>query len=116
MAKRFESFREFYPVYLAMHSHRVNRLLHVAGNIIALAVLAWALVGRHWVALLVVPVVANGLAWIGHYRFQRNRPGVLSYPIYGMLGSWAMTCDVLLGRIRLASAPVSARRGPPGRA
>ena len=101
MAKRFESFREFYPVYLAMHSHRVNRLLHVAGNIIALAVLAWALVGRHWVALLVVPVVANGLAWIGHYRFQRNRPGVLSYPIYGMLGSWAMTRDVLLGRIRL---------------
>jgi len=45
-------------------------------------------------------VLGNGLAWIGHYRFQRNRPGVFAYPLYGFIGSWVMTWQVLTGKIR----------------
>ncbi len=100
MAKRFKSFAEFYPVYLAMHDHPINRRLHVVGNLLALAALVFAVVARSWPILLAPPVLGNGFAWVGHYRFQRNRPGVFTYPFYGFLGSWVMTGEVLLGRLR----------------
>jgi hypothetical protein len=93
MPKSFDSFAAFYPVYLRMHDHPVNRRLHVAGNVSGLAALVVAAVERRaWVALL-APVLANAFAWVGHWLFQRNRPGVFSYPLYGMLGSWRMTWD-----------------------
>lgn len=100
MPKRFATFAAFYPVYLAMHENAVNRRLHVLGNGLALAALALAVVTRSWWALVAVPVLGNGLAWIGHYRFQRNRPGVFTYPLYGFIGSWVMTWQVLTGKIR----------------
>lgn len=100
MPKRFATFAAFYPVYLAMHENAVNRRLHVLGNGLALGALALAIVTRSWRALVAVPVLGNGLAWIGHYRFQRNRPGVFTYPVYGFIGSWVMTWQVLTGKIR----------------
>jgi hypothetical protein len=100
MPKKFTRFADFYPVYLAMHDNPVNRRLHLLGNLVSLAVVAAAAVTRSWWLLLAVPVVGNAPAWIGHYRYQRNRPGVFTYPIYGFIGSWAMTRDVLLGKIR----------------
>ena len=99
MPKRFTRFADFYPVYLAMHDNPTNRRLHLLGNLFALVVLA-AAVSRSWWLLLAVPVVGNVPPWIGHYRFQQNRPGVFTYPVCGFIGSWAMTRDVLLGRIR----------------
>jgi hypothetical protein len=99
MPKSFASFTAFYPVYLRMHDHPTNRRLHVAGNLFGLAAIVIAIVERHaWLALL-APVLANGLAWIGHWQFQRNRPGVFTYPLYGMLGSWRMTWDWVLRRL-----------------
>jgi hypothetical protein len=99
--KGFTSFSDFYPVYLAMHDNPVNRRLHVLGNALALAALTLAVVTRSWWALVAAPALGNGLAWIGHYRFQRNRPGVFTYPVYGFIGSWVMTWQVLRGRIRI---------------
>jgi hypothetical protein len=110
LAKRFNSFVEFYPVYLAMHDHPINRGLHVVGNLLALATLVFAVVARSWPLLLAVPLLGNGFAWVGHYRFQRNRPGVFTYPFYGCLGSWVMTWEVLLGRL-----PGTRRENEPGR-
>ena len=98
--KKFSCFAEFYPVYLAMHDNPVNRRLHLLGNLLALAAVGLAAGMRCWLLLLAAPAIANALAWIGHYRFQRNRPGVFTYPIYGFIGSWAMTWDVLTGNLR----------------
>ena len=79
--KRYDRFADFYPVYLAMHSHPTNRRLHL-------------------MALLAMPIFANAFAWVGHIFFQRNRPGVARYPVFGAIGNWVMTRDVLLGRLR----------------
>jgi hypothetical protein len=98
--KKLSSFSDFYPVYLAMHDHPTNRRLHLAGNLLALAAVVLAAVTRCWWLLLAALVVGNALPWIGHYRFQRNRPGVFTYPLYGFIGSWAMTRDVLIRKIR----------------
>jgi hypothetical protein len=36
MSEPFDSFSAFYPVYLRMHDHPMNRRLHVAGNLLGL--------------------------------------------------------------------------------
>lgn len=98
MSKRFDSFSAFYPVYLRMHDHPVNRWLHVAGNLLGLSAIALAIAERRCWILVLAPVVANAFAWVGHWYFQRNRPGVFHYPLYGMIGSWRMTWDHVVRR------------------
>jgi hypothetical protein len=93
LTKRFDSFAAFYPVYLRMHDHRVNRGLHVVGNLLGLSAIVLAIAGRRWWILALAPVLANAFAWVGHWYFQRNRPGVFHYPFYGMIGSWRMSWD-----------------------
>ena len=93
-------FVDFYPLYLKMHSHPTCRRLHVLGNLLALGALAIALTTRNPWIVLTAPVSANLCAWIGHIFFQRNRPGILRYPLYGALGNLVMTADILRGRLR----------------
>lgn len=93
MPRSFSTFSDFYPVYLRMHDHPVNRRLHVAGNVLGLGAIGLAIVERRWWVLALAPVLANGFAWVGHWFFQRNRPGVFRYPLYGMVGSWRMTWE-----------------------
>ena len=97
--KRYDRFADFYPVYLAMHSHPTNRRLHLLGNGLAVCAFFYAIVARNPWALLAMPALASGLAFIGHRFFQKNRPGVANYPVWGTLGNWVMTKDVLLGKI-----------------
>jgi len=102
LARRFESFSAFYPIYLAMHAHPTNRRLHILGNVLGLAAIALAIALQRWWLLPAAPVFASGLAWVGHRYFEKNRPGVRSYPIYGTLGSWRMTWEALIGSLRPA--------------
>jgi hypothetical protein len=98
--KRYDRFADFYPVYLAMHTHPTNRRLHLVGNGLAVGALVLAIVTRNPWLLLAMPAFASGLAFVGHRVFQKNKPGVVHYPVWGTLGSWAMTKDVLLGKLR----------------
>ncbi len=98
--KRYENFAEFYPDYLAMHSHPTCRRLHLAGNALAGGVLVFSIVTRNPWALLAMPVVSTAFAYVGHRFFQKNRPGVVSYPFYGTLGNLVMMKDVLTGKLR----------------
>jgi hypothetical protein len=97
--KRYDRFADFYPVYLAMHSNPTCRRLHLLGNGLAVAALIYAIVTRNPWALLAMPVLQTGLASVGHRFFQGNRPGVLHYPLWGAVGNWVMTRDVLRGKV-----------------
>jgi len=97
--KRYDRFADFYPVYLAMHSHPTNRRLHMLGNALALGALACAVATRNPWALLAMPAFASGLAFVGHRFFQKNKPGVRHYPVWGTIGNWVMTKDILIGKI-----------------
>lgn len=95
----FASFREFYPFYLAEHAHRTSRRLHVIGTTAALAQCAAAAAsGNGWLVLTGV-VTGYGLAWIGHFAFEKNRPATFRYPLYSLRGDFTMARDVLAGRI-----------------
>ena len=97
-AARFASFAAFYPAYLKMHSTAGCRRMHVAGNLLALGAAAFAAGAQTPWPLLAMPVIANGCAAIGHFVFQHNQPGVFHYPVWGTIGAWVMTKDVLLGK------------------
>ena len=74
------SFTDFWPHYLAEHSHPTCRLLHVTGG-----VLAWSCVALSPLyppLLLAAPLVGYPLSWLGHFLYERNRPASWSSPKY----------------------------------
>jgi hypothetical protein len=98
--KRFSSFREFYPFYLSEHRNRTCRRLHFIGSVCVIAVLVLAAISRNPWWLLAVPVIGYGFAWVGHFRFERNRPATFKHPLYSLAGDWVMFWQILTGRMR----------------
>ena len=70
--ERPTSFDEFWPYYVSQHRNKTNRRLHFIGTSIALGCVAIAPLKPS--ALLVAPVAGYGLAWIGHFMFEKNKP------------------------------------------
>ena len=97
---RFNSFAEFYPYYLGEHSNPTCRRLHFVGTSLVIALLAYALASANAWLLLAVPVAGYGFAWVGHFFFEKNRPATFSYPLYSLLGDFALYRDMLRGKVR----------------
>ncbi len=66
------SFEEFWPYYVSQHRNPVSRRLHFVGTSLAMACVAVSPLMPP--ALLAAPLVGYGLAWIGHFAFEKNRP------------------------------------------
>lgn len=99
MPKRFATFAEFYPFYLAEHSNRICRRLHFAGTSLVVASVIAALATRNPWGLAAAPVAGYGFAWIGHFGFEHNRPATFTFPFYSLMGDWVMFKDMLAGRV-----------------
>ncbi|MBW3583005.1 MAG: DUF962 domain-containing protein [Euryarchaeota archaeon] len=102
--RRFQTFAEFWPFYVAQHSKRLNRALHFIGSALGLAALVALVV--LWRAfpmnLLFVPaglVVGYGFAWVGHFVVQKNRPATFLYPWWSFVGDWKMFVYILMFRM-----------------
>jgi hypothetical protein len=100
MPPRYTTFREFYPFYLHEHRDPRCRRMHFVGTSLAIATVLAALLTGNALWLLVAPVAGYGCAWLGHHRFEHNQPATFRYPLYSLLGDFAMFRDMLLGRIR----------------
>lgn len=99
--RRFSSFAEFYPYYLAEHRHPVSRRLHFIGSCGVLLLVAVAVAtGNAW-WLLAALVCGYGFAWLGHFVFEKNKPATFRHPVYSFIGDWRMFVDILRGRVRL---------------
>jgi hypothetical protein len=99
MNRRFASFREFYPFYLAEHANRTSRRLHFTGSCGVLVLLIVAISQRDARWLLAALLCGYGFAWVGHFFFEKNRPATFRHPIYSFVGDWVMFKDILIGRI-----------------
>lgn len=98
--KRFSSYGEFFAFYLEQHSNPANRLLHACGTVLALAVLVFAFVTRHYIwALLWIPI-AYGFAWIGHLAIEGNRPATFGHPWWSFISDFRMLWLMLGGKLR----------------
>jgi hypothetical protein len=93
----FANFREFYPFYLSQHRNRVNRCLHFTGNLLIIGLIVAAAVTHIWWLFAFIPLAGYGLAWIGHFFFERNRPATFQYPFYSLVGDWVSFAQTVMG-------------------
>jgi hypothetical protein len=99
--REFKSFSEFYPFYLSEHNNPVNRRLHFFGCVLVILILLYAIVTKTWLALILLPIVGYGFAWVGHYFVEKNRPATFTYPLYSFMGDWVMFKDIISGKVKL---------------
>ena len=100
MEKKFKTFRDFYPYYLAEHTNATCRTLHFIGSSLVLAALAMALITRNAWWFAAMPLAGYGFAWVGHFFFEKNRPATFTYPLYSFAGDWVMYFQLLAGKIK----------------
>ncbi len=98
-APRHASLAEFYPHYLAEHSNPVSRALHVAGTAGVIALAIGAVATKRPRLMLAMPLAGYGLAWLGHFMFERNKPATFRQPLYSLASDFLMFRDVLLQRL-----------------
>lgn len=98
--RALQSFAQFYPFYLSEHANRTCRRLHFAGCSLGLVCLALLLATRQWYWLPLGLLAGYGLAWIGHYGFEKNQPASFKRPLYSFMGDWVMYKDIWTGKIR----------------
>ncbi|ORZ27269.1 hypothetical protein BCR41DRAFT_331934 [Lobosporangium transversale] len=96
----YSSFEEFYPYYLSEHCNPINRRLHLFATTNVVAILGYLVMTRQlrfwWVTLL----QGYGLAWVGHFIFEKNKPATFKHPIYSFMGDWKMWYEVITGKRR----------------
>jgi hypothetical protein len=98
MARRFESFEEFLPYYVAMHRLPATRILHAAGTLTGAGLaLAGLLRGRKR-ALGWFPLLGYGLAWPAHFLLEHNNPATFGHPAWSFRGDLYMIGQLLRGR------------------
>jgi len=95
----YRTLDEFYPFYLDEHSDRTCRRLHFTGTSLSLILLLAAVAARSGWLLLLAPLQAYALAWIGHFFFEHNRPATFNYPLLSLRGDWRMWWEILTGKI-----------------
>jgi hypothetical protein len=98
MADRLRTFEEFWPFYVSQHHDPRNRALHFVGTSSILLCIALGFWSPF--TLLAGPVIGYGLAWIGHFWIERNRPATFTYPFWSLRGDLRMCRLTLLGRMK----------------
>lgn len=99
--QRYKTFAEFYPFYLSEHSTIGCRRMHFIGDWMVILALVRFFVTLNWWWILLAPVLGYGSAWIGHYFFEHNKPATFTYPIFSLIGDWAMFKDILVGKVKI---------------
>jgi len=99
-APNFETFEEFFPYYLAEHANPTCRRLHYAGTCLGTAAGVYALLSGQFLLLLLYPLIGYGFAWVGHFRFERNRPATFDYPRWSLMGDYKMLWLAATGKLQ----------------
>jgi hypothetical protein len=94
----FRTYEEFFPWYVAMHSVRGTRLLHLTGTLLgaSTAVLGFAAT-RKLRALAAFPLFGYGFAWPAHFLVEKNNPATFGYPRWSLRGDMQMVAMMLRG-------------------
>ncbi len=71
------------------------------GSLLVILIIVFSIISKIWLALILVPLVGYGFAWIGHFYIEKNKPATFTYPLYSLMGDWVMFKDILIGKIKL---------------
>ena len=98
--QKFQTFSEFWPYYLGEHSKPVTRVLHVVGSLAGIALLIALIAFGKWWLFPLAFLPGYGLAWIGHFFIEKNRPATFIHPLWSFMGDWKMLALMLTGRLK----------------
>ena len=93
------NFKEFYDYYLSQHSNRTCRRFHFTGTTLAIILLVVSIVTKNWNLLWGVPFAGYGLAWFGHWVFEKNNPASFKNPLYSFRADMKMYWEMITGKI-----------------
>lgn len=98
MACDLLSYDQFWRHYLRAHRNPANRGLHYAGSLGAIGLAIFGVLVEPWL-LVAAPVFGYGLAWIGHFRFERNKPATFGHPFWSLVSDFRMLALWLTRRL-----------------
>jgi hypothetical protein len=105
--REYNSFSEFWPHYVAEHSDPRTRMLHLVGTFIALGCVAYFIgIGKWWLFPLAL-IPGYGMAWIGHFFIEKNKPATFQYPLWSFIGDYKMIGLMLTGKMDAEIARVT---------
>jgi hypothetical protein len=93
------SYREFWPFYVRQHSKKATRIWHSIGTSCVFLLLFAALLTAKWWLLILIPVVAYGLAWYSHFFIEGNKPATFGHPVWSLRADFQMYFYILSGRM-----------------
>ena len=99
MEKKYQTFRSFYPYYLTEHKNAVSRRLHFIGTLLIFVCLILGIITGKWFWFIIIPFFGYGIAWFGHFFFEKNKPATFKYPFYSLGSDFVMFWHTLTGQI-----------------
>jgi hypothetical protein len=113
MSSRIPTYAEFWPFYLREHSKATTRWLHFVGTSLGLAIAITAIMQSRALLIPAALVAAYGLAWIGHFGIEKNRPATFKYPLWSFISDFRMLGLMAVGRLgpHLERAEAARSRG-----
>jgi hypothetical protein len=97
--KSFASFEEFYPFYLDEHRNQMCKFLHFMGTCLLIATLVGIILTWRWHQFWLIPLFGYGFAWVGHFKFEKNRPTSFKWPLYSLRADFVMFYHLVTGRL-----------------
>jgi hypothetical protein len=94
-----KTFSDFWPYYVAEHSKPVNRILHLIGSLTGLACLVFFIATGRWYLFPLAFIPGYGMAWVGHFLIEKNKPATFKYPLWSFMGDWKMVAMILTGKM-----------------
>ncbi|MFI5744103.1 Mpo1-like protein [Streptomyces anulatus] len=94
----FDTYEEFWPYYVAMHSRAATRWVHLTGTLTGLAISAYGLTRGRKRYLAALPLIGYGTAWPAHFLIEKNNPATFGHPVWSLRGDAQMIRTMLAGR------------------
>jgi len=98
MEKQYHTFEEFYPYYKSEHRQTGTRISHFIGTSLFFGWLITGIVYREPIYLIYAVVSAYGLAWVGHFFIEKNKPSTFQYPEFSLRGDFKLYFEIWTGR------------------
>jgi len=95
--KRFTSFEEFWPYYVAEHSQPRTRALHAAGTAVSVGCALSLIVKGKWKLMPLALVPGYGAAWLAHFFVEKNKPATFEYPLWSFMADYKMIAMMIAG-------------------